>query len=81
MACRAVQVVQIIDHDPESTGGPVGVVDTHHGGVGVPAEPTSNEGRAMRPHNQAQPSQPPCYAPVGEDLDNDFYHEHSSPPK
>ena len=73
-----MQVVQIIDHDPEST---VGVVDMPHGGVNVPAEPKSNEGRAMRPHNQAQPPQPPCYAPVGEDLDNDFYHEHSSPPK
>ena len=71
-----MQVVQIIDHDPE---GIVGVVDTPHGGVEVPAEPKSNEGRAMRPHNQAQPQRPPCYAPVEEDhQDNDFYHEQSS---
>jgi len=73
-----VQIVHVIDHDPEGT---VGVVDTPHGGVGLPAESRNNEGRAMRPHNRRQPPMPPCYVPVDDDLDINFNHEHSSGPK
>lgn len=73
-----MQVVRVIDHDPETLGG---VVDSPHGGVAVPSEPKGSQGRAVRPHNQPQPPQPPQYLPVEEDMDNDLYHEHSAPPK
>ena len=73
-----MQIVHVIDHEPEGT---VGVVDTPHGGVGLPAEARNNEGRAMRPHNRRQPPMPPCYVPVDDDLDINFNHEHSSGPK
>ena len=76
--CCALQVVQVVDHDPEGLGG---VVDSPHGGVAVPTEPKSDQGRAVTPHNQPQPRQPPHYAPVEDDFDNDFYHERSSPSK
>ena len=63
--------VMVIDHDPEEAA-THGVVDTPHGGVGVPAEGHKDaQGRSMRPHNQPQPPTPPCYAPVDGDADHD----------
>ena len=63
--------VMVIDHDPEEAA-THGVVDTPHGGVGVPAEAHKDaQGRSMHPHNQPQPPTPPCYAPVHGDADHD----------
>lgn len=69
---HAVQV-KFTEHDPEDIR-----VDAPTVGLERPSLPKvarASGGHGPRPHNQAQPANPPSYAPVGDDMDNDLERE------
>ena len=65
--------VKFTDNDPEDIRVDAPTVGLER--ISLPKVARASGGQGARPHNQAQPTSPPSYGPVGDDMDNDLERE------